>query len=100
VLSISLLEVVLVGVGLVLAISWRGYQVSTALRWGLLAVIGGLVGYDLYALGMPGVLHASKVSGRWGGLLATTAGCALAVLCGILWHLMRRGGGHKNQPEL
>jgi len=100
VLSVSLLEVVLVGVGLVLAISWRGYQVSTALRWGLLAVIGGLVGYDLYALGMPGVLHASRLSGRWGGLLATTAGCTLAVLCGILWHLMHRGGGHRNQPEI
>jgi beta-N-acetylhexosaminidase len=101
VLSVSLLEVAAVGVGLVLAISWRGYQVSVALRWGLLGVIGGLVGYDLYALGMPGVLHASKISQRWGGLLATTAGCALAIVCGALWHLVvRRARSHRDEPKL
>jgi len=86
VLSVSLLEVTAVGIGIVLVLSSRGRRPGAALRWGLLGVVGGLVGYDLYALGVPGVLQASRISEHWGALLATTVGCTLAILGGVLWH--------------
>jgi beta-N-acetylhexosaminidase len=85
VLSVSLLEITAVGIGVVLVLSWRGSRASEALRWGLLVIAGGLVGYDLYALGVPGVLRASRISEQWGGLIATTAGCVLALMGGYLW---------------
>lgn len=85
VLSASLLEVAAVGIGIVLVLSWQGSRASEALRWGLVGVTGGLIGYDLYALGAPGALRASSVSEQWGGLIATTAGCILALVIGFVW---------------
>jgi hypothetical protein len=90
VLSASLLEIAAVGLGIVLVLSWRGSRASEALRWGLVGVTGGLIGYDLYALGVPGVLRASTISEQWGGLIATTAGCVLALVGGFLWRRLAR----------
>jgi beta-N-acetylhexosaminidase len=90
VLSVSLLEVTAVGIVLFWAMFARGVGISKAMRWGLLGVIGGLIGYDLYALGIPGVLRARVLSEQWGALIATTIGCALAVAGGILWHAAGR----------
>jgi hypothetical protein len=56
----------------------------------LLSIIGGLVGYNLYALGVPTALKISRYSQQWGALLTTTAGCLIAVLLGMGWTLVQQ----------
>jgi hypothetical protein len=58
------------------------------MRYGLLGVIGGLLGYDLYALGVPGALQISRVSERWGAVIVTGLGCVFAITVGVLWNLI------------
>jgi beta-N-acetylhexosaminidase len=89
-LSIALLETI--GLGLlafVLLVSTQR-DVSKAMRWGLLCAVGGLIGYDIYAMGMPGALQASHISKQWGALLVTTLGSLSAVLVGLVWTFVQR----------
>ena len=84
VLSISLLEITVAGIAVFWVLMAREKDIGGALRWALLSIVGGLLGYDLYALGLPGVLKASIISERWGALIAATLGGALAVSVGML----------------
>jgi hypothetical protein len=89
-LSIAVLEVLAVGLAVLLVSISAGLSVSYALRWGLFCIAGGLVGYNLYALGVQGILRISRYSKQWGALLATTLGCLVAILLGLVWMLVRR----------
>ncbi len=93
-LSFTMLELIAVGIAVFLVLLGGGRGVSVAMRWGLLCVIGGLVGYDLYAMGMPVALRARHLSEQWGGVIVATIGCIAAVLIGVvgeyLWR-QRRG---------
>jgi beta-N-acetylhexosaminidase len=84
VLSISLLEITAVGIAVFWVLMTREKDIGGAIRWALLSIVGGLLGYDLYALGLPGVLKASIISERWGALIAATLGGALTVSVGML----------------
>lgn len=80
----------LLGIGLaafLILIGWR-QSVSRAMRWGLLSMIGGLVGYDLYAMGIPGALRARLFSERWGALISALLGLVTVNLIGVLWSLI------------
>jgi hypothetical protein len=80
----------LLGIGLavfLILVGWR-QSVSSAVRWGLLSMIGGLVGYDLYAMGLPGALRARVFSERWGALISAFLGLVTANLIGVLWSLL------------
>jgi hypothetical protein len=89
-LSVALLEVVGIGLCVLLVSISRGAAIGNSLRWALLSIIGGLVGYNLYALGVPPALKISRYSQRWGALLITTAGCIVAVLVGMGWTLVQQ----------
>jgi hypothetical protein len=83
-LSVALLEVMAIGLAVLLVLIRRGLAVGQALRWSLICVIGGLVGYNLYALGWLGALRASRYSRQWGAVLITTVGSVLAGGLGVL----------------
>jgi hypothetical protein len=83
-LSVALLEVLAIGLAVLLALIGRGLDVRQALRWSLICVIGGLVGYNLYALGWLGTLRASHYSRQWGAVLVTTLGSLSAGGLGAL----------------
>ena len=89
-LSVSLIEVTLIGAAIFGLLLYRGQGIAVAMRWGLIGVIGGLLGYDLYALGAPGALRTSAISERWGALVAMTIGSVIAVGGGVLWRLGAR----------
>ena len=90
-LSVALLEVMAIGLAVLLVLISRGLDVGQAMRWSLICVIGGLVGYNLYALGWLGTLRASRYSRQWGAVLITTLGSALAGGLGALGlYLWRR----------
>jgi Flp pilus assembly protein protease CpaA len=90
-LSVALLEVMAIGLAVLLVLISRGLAVGQAMRWSLICVIGGLVGYNLYALGWLGTLRASRYSRQWGAVLITTLGSALAGGLGALGlYLWRR----------
>jgi hypothetical protein len=89
-LSIALLEVIGIGLGVLLISLGRGIDVGDAIRWGLLCIIGGLTGYNMYALGVPIALKMSRYSRQWGALLTATLGCVIATLLGMAWTLVRR----------
>ncbi len=67
-----------------------GRDVGQALRWALVCLIGGLIGYDLYAMGIPGVIGARHLSQDWGALVATALGCLFAVGIVLIWEAVRR----------
>jgi beta-N-acetylhexosaminidase len=83
-LSVALLEVLAIGLVILLVLIGRGLDVRLAVRWSLVCVIGGLVGYNLYALGWLGTLRASRYSRQWGAVLITTLASALAGGVGAL----------------
>ena len=89
-LAVALLEVLGVGLAVLLISLSRGIDVGYAIRWGLACIVGGLVGYNLYALGVPAALRVSRYSPQWGALLVTTLGCVVAVLLGVAWTLIRQ----------
>ena len=68
----------------------RGQGIGVAMRWALIGIIGGLLGYDLYALGAPGALRTSAISERWGALISMTIGSIVAVGGRVLWQLVAR----------
>jgi Flp pilus assembly protein protease CpaA len=74
-----MLFVAVVGVAVLVILISRGQDVSQALRWSLVCVIGGLMGYNLYAFGWLGTLRVSRHSRQWGAVLVTILGCVLAV---------------------
>ena len=78
------------GIAAFLVWTFRGRSTSSAIRYGLLGVIGGLLGYDLYALGVPGALQVSRVSEKWGAVIVTALGCMFALVVGVLWNLIVR----------
>jgi beta-N-acetylhexosaminidase len=89
-LSVALVLVFLAGI-MVFAVSLAtGQGPSSAVRWGLLCIAGGLVGYDVYAMGVPGALQARHISEQWGALITTASGCLLAVVVGLLVVLIYR----------
>ena len=97
-LSLALLAVLVIGVAVLLILINRGQEVGQALRWSLICVIGGLVGYNLYALGWLGMLWANRSSRQWGAVLVTILGCALAGGLGavglVAWKRVREQGQH------
>jgi hypothetical protein len=83
----------MLGVGLVvlLASISAGLDVRYALRWSLLCVVGGLVAYNLYAMGAVGSLGSSLFVRRWSAVLITALGSLVAVSLGaVWWYLSRR----------
>jgi beta-N-acetylhexosaminidase len=103
-LSVAILVVVAVGVSVLLVLIRRGQDVELALRWSLVCVIGGLLGYNLYALGWGGTLWASRYSRQWGAVLVTILGCVLAGGLGavilIAWKRFRDRGRQGTQDDL
>lgn len=83
-LSAALVMVFVLGGAAFVAVLGIGYGPGRALRWGLLCILGGLAGYDMYAMGVPGALFARRWSQEWGALIATMTGSMLAVLIGLL----------------
>jgi beta-N-acetylhexosaminidase len=77
-LSVALAEVLAIGLAALLVLIGRGHDVRQALRCSLICVIGGLAGYNLYALGWLGTQRASQFSRQWGAVLVTTLGCVVA----------------------
>jgi beta-N-acetylhexosaminidase len=104
-LSVALLEVLAIGLVVLLVLIGRGLDVGQAVRWSLICVIGGLVGYNLYALGWLGTLRASRYSKQWGAVLITTLGSVLAGGLGALglyvWKRVRERpkGSVQDSPE-
>ena len=86
----GMIEVAAIGLVVLLVSISAGLSVTHALRWGLCCVVGGLVGYNLYALGVQGMSRISRYSKQWGALLATTLGCLVTILLGVVWMLIRR----------
>jgi beta-N-acetylhexosaminidase len=82
----------MLAVGLALGIAallvWVGMSLAVArwaLRWGLCALIGGLVGYSYIALKLPGSADILKNYAAAGIAGVTIAGAALGGLAGWLW---------------
>jgi peptidoglycan/LPS O-acetylase OafA/YrhL len=78
------LEVLAIGLAVMLVLIGRGIELGQALRWSLICVIGGLIGYNLYALGWLGALWASRYAREWGALFVTTVCSLLAGGLGAL----------------
>lgn len=55
------------------------------LRWGLCALLGGMVGYNYAALGLPGSQRLATEHGFLGLAILMTAGEVLGVVCAWLW---------------
>jgi hypothetical protein len=89
-LSATLLGVMAIGIAVSLILLLRRHSASQAVRWGLLSVIGGLLGYDLYAMGVPSALKARNVSEKWGATLVAILGCLVMNLIGAMWDLVWR----------
>jgi beta-N-acetylhexosaminidase len=98
-LSVAFLEVLGIGLAVLLIALGRGLDVGHAIRWGLLCIIGGLVGYNLYALGVPAALQVSRYSQQWGSLLTTTLGCVVAALLGVAWTFVNQRIGRAQDRE-
>ncbi|MFC1997499.1 hypothetical protein ACFLXI_07845, partial [Chloroflexota bacterium] len=60
-------------------------QVRWGVRWGLAALIGGLVAYTLTILKVPGVMWVFETPNHWGLLLITFAGALLGWGIGIIF---------------
>jgi hypothetical protein len=62
----------------------------TAFRWRAMlgVLVGGLAGYDLFALGFPGLNGASAWGGRWLCVVFGIAGSAIGA--GLAWWSIRR----------
>ncbi|GAB4503159.1 MAG: hypothetical protein Fur0043_01510 [Anaerolineales bacterium] len=54
-------------------------------RWGLCASLGGLIGYNYMALGLPSSLHLAAENGILGLLVVMGAGEVIGVVCAWLW---------------
>ena len=86
-LALLALMLVFVGFGVV-----AGYRLGApensprrALRLALSAVIGALLGYNWFALRLPGFEQARGLFGQWGGSLWVVLGMAVGLLVGWLF---------------
>ena len=82
---LSLASVTLVGGVSYLVQRNQGRPLSQGLRLFLLTLVWGLVGYNLYALGVPGMGLVRRFSGRWGAALT----CLAFSLACVLWQAWR-----------
>ena len=99
-LSVSVLGIAALGTAVFLGVVATGHATAGAARWGLLAVVGGLIGYDLYAVGIPWTLTANPVVEKWGALAATGLGCLAILLVARLGLLIwRRGRAGKRKEQ-
>ena len=102
-LSVSVLGVAALGIIVFLGLVAKGGTTARAASWGLLAVVGGLLGYDLYAVGIPRALTASPMVEKWGALSATGMGCLVTLLAARLGMLVRHraqaGKGKEQEPQ-
>lgn len=89
-LSVTVVGVLAVGAALFAAVLARGLGLSSAVRWALLSIVGGLLGYDLYAMGLPGALKARQISERWGAILVSVLGIVVINVLGMLVRLLVR----------
>ena len=88
----------LVGVGAVAAAGFlaaaRQYEETPRrLRVALVACVGGLIGYDYLALGLPGGGPLLSSLGAGSGLLMAVLGGMIGLAAGELWYLGRPGKG-------
>lgn len=60
-------------------------QVRWGIRWGLLALIGGLAINVYLALGLPGTRNLIVNSGLWGIVLFTVGGTVIGWAAGWVW---------------
>ncbi len=72
--------------------AWPAYLAGQRLRskrwgvrWGLCALLGGLMGYNYAALGLPGSLHLATENGMLGLLAVLASGEIIGVVCAWLW---------------
>jgi beta-N-acetylhexosaminidase len=63
----------------------RSVNLRWGIRWGLMAVIGGLVVFLYLAIGLPGSPEWLQVAGRAGQILAIFSGIMLGWLGGLSW---------------
>ncbi len=85
----------IIGIGIIATIAFavangRSGDRNIQLRIALLAVIGGLIGYNYLALGFPGSADAMESLGLVAGLIFTIIGGGIAMVVGIAW-LTQRG---------
>jgi beta-N-acetylhexosaminidase len=69
-------------------VSWLGFRQMVTrwgVRWGLLGLMGGLLGYNYLALDLPGSQELLRKSGTQGVLLVTFLGVSLGLLVGLIW---------------
>ncbi len=78
--------------------AWPAYLAGQRLRsrrwgvrWGLCALLGGLIGYNYAALGLPGSLYLATENGMFGLLAVLAGGEIIGVVCAWLW--MQRANG-------
>ncbi len=82
--------VLLAGSGLAIGVLVRQENPELGIRLSLLTAIGGLLGYNYYALALPGAEQLRLWMGGWTAALLTWATSLLTLLIGGLW-LGRRG---------
>ncbi len=74
-------------------IGWVAFQVGNTteqlrwgFRWGLCALIGGLVVYTSLSLNFPGTAWFMENWGRWAAIILSVAGAGLGWTLGVAWH--------------
>lgn len=82
-LSIALIQALGLGLATFAVVLLGRRGIEAGMRWGLVSIIGALLGYDLYAVGIPRALKASDFVQRWGAVVATGMGCLVVV--GLYW---------------
>ncbi len=83
-LSVALLMIFVVAGFVFAAVLGMGHGPSRAIRLGLVCMLGGLVGYDVYAMGVPGALRARQLSQEWGALIMALLGMLVTVVIDLL----------------
>jgi hypothetical protein len=85
--SAWLLTILLLFVGAALA-GLAGFRMAGAnwgIRWGLLAIAGGLIPYNYMALGLPGGADFATANGMGGIIVLATMGMLAGWGAGWLW---------------
>ena len=77
-----------VAFGIALILAWAGLNLAVArwaLRWGLCALIGGLLGYNYFALKFPGSQDLLKTYGTPGVIVITLLTALGGGVIGWIW---------------